>query len=353
VIGASNKDTAMSQPTVDELKRVLSARHARQHGAAPTHRAARPRGRARATTNRREVEQLLRSFFAKSGLDVAKLDQMLRGIQRDERDAFETLAAEDATHVDSDRQTLRYQIEGRQKAFEAINAHPIGGHFASTRIVLDKPFLIWQTPRPNLNEFIDSHYESLNSSVKIKIDTNTGSDITLFSFYFFWVNDGDFAAGVNVDSSLILNGICEVEAATGFFSGDRCGLSLSAQLTLLEWWNQPDGQPTQPLPQNSQFKTLASLDASGGGIFSSPDFKSRIFSFESADVSFDAFLIPAHSGAVFEVSVGVSYAFTDGGEDIADLILVDFADNAAGRFISCPSVNLELLTAPPGVIANA
>jgi hypothetical protein len=341
----------MPLPSIDELKRVLTAAHTERRRAAPGTRAAALSSQAQATTRRRGVEAHLRSFFTKAGLDVVKLDQMLGQIQRDEREAFARLAAEAATHSARDQQALRHAIAERRRAIELLNTVSIIPPAGPRRIVLDRPFLIWQTPRLE-ESLVDSKIESLHSSVKVRINTNTGSDFTQFNFYFFWENNSDFFAVVNVDTSLILNGFCEIEAVNGIFSGDKCFLELTGQLSLLELWDQTSGQPAQPMFENSQRKTAASLDASGGGIFSSADIKSQMFINDAVDLSYSIFAVPGNSLAVFEVSLVVSFAFTDGGGDIADLIFVDFADDGANRSIICPSVNLELLTAPPGTNAQ-
>ncbi len=335
----------MPQPTIEELKRVLTATRARRE-APPFRRLAGPPGRAQASTLRREADGLLRSFVTKAGLDVAKLDQIREQIRRDEQDAFAKFAAEAAKHADRDRQALRHGIEGKRKAYEALKAPPFLPPAGPSLIVLDRPFLIWQMPQEYGSEFIDSSYGSMDSSAKFTVETSTGSQSTQIIFYFWWVNDSDFLAVVNVDTSLILNGVCEVGAGTGFFSGDSCFLDLTAQLALLEWWDQTSGQPAQPMPESTQTMLAASLSASGGGIFSSPVFKSQMFINDPFDLSYTMFAVPGNSGVLFEVSLVIEYAFTSGGLNISDLILVDFATGA--NSIICPSVNLTLLTAPPG-----
>jgi hypothetical protein len=341
----------MPLPSIDELKKVLTSAPPERRRVAPGLRAAELSRRAQATTRRRGMEALLRSFFTKAGLDVAKLDQMAGQIQRDEREAFAKLAAEAAAHSARDSQALRHALAERRKALELLNTIPIIPPAGPSRIVLDKPFLIWQTPRLEAS-LVDTTIEPLHSSVRASINTNTGFDYTQFNFYFFWQNDSDYFAVVNVDTSLILNGFCEIEAATGFLSGDRCGLTLTGQLSLLELWDQTNGQPAQPLFESSQMRAVASLDASGGGFWSSPDIKSQIFVNDAFDLSYSLFPVQGHSVAVFEVSLVVQYGFSEGGGDLTDLIFVDFADEGKNRSVICPSVNLELLTAPPPVMTQ-
>jgi hypothetical protein len=85
------------RPTVEELKKVLAATHARRREVASFRRAAPSRPGAaggHAVQLRREAEGLLRAFYTRAGLDVEKLDQLGRQIRRDGRDAFERRRAE-------------------------------------------------------------------------------------------------------------------------------------------------------------------------------------------------------------------------------------------------------------------
>jgi hypothetical protein len=85
------------------------------------------------------VQALLRSFFTKAGLDVAKLDQMLGQIQGDEREAFEKLAAEAATYSARDQQAPRRALAERRKTLQLLNTIPIIPPAGPSRIVLDRP----------------------------------------------------------------------------------------------------------------------------------------------------------------------------------------------------------------------
>jgi len=60
---------------------------------------------------------------------------------------------------------------------------------------------------------VDSVIEPFVSRAKILINTSQMSDSTSFNFYFYWRNDGNAIALMNVFSKLIINGFCSAQAA--------------------------------------------------------------------------------------------------------------------------------------------
>jgi hypothetical protein len=101
---------------------------------------------------------------------------------------------------------------------------------------------------------------------------------------------------------------------------------------------------------------VTELNASGGGLFSDLYTHSKLLEFAPFDLSFDFFAVPARSTAVFEVSLEVDYFMS--GDNAGDLVQVDFENTKSDFFILCPSVQLELLTAPalrvrgPGIASS-
>jgi hypothetical protein len=216
-------------------------------------------------------------------------------------------------------------------------------------VTLDQPFLIWQLPNPQSEIFLDQVYAPFGSLIKINAYTTSGSDNTQFIFYFWWNNDADTFALINVSTSLVLNGKCAAAAAPAVLFGNNAYLDMSASLNLLQWWTQP---PTTPAYQSTQFHSITSLHASTGASFDfgSPDEKLQVFFFFPVDLSYSMLAVPPQSGLLIEVSVQMDYSF-DGGElDLSEFVQADFS--SGDGFIMCPSVQLEILTAAQSVASK-
>lgn len=342
---AQQRGFAVDQSRIEEWKPNLVAASTRRRESQTLQRAAGRTKSTHAPSLQHELQGLLRSSFSKAGFDLEKLDSMLAQIQKDKREAFAKQAEEAARHAARDRQAMRDAVQKRQKTYEILNrAREQNPHLIPSWTVLDRPFVIWQLPHPNLSEFIDSKIESLNSTVRFRVNTNSGSENSAYIFYFVWENATDYYAVLNAETTLILNGMCELFAAPGFFSGDSCFIYLSASLT--PFLIQPDGSWQLATPQTGQSQGVLGLNASGGGLFSSTDIESQTLSNQPFDLNYKLLLVPDRTTVVFEVGLDVSYGFSSGGGNISDLIYADFADEASFRSVICPSVNLELLTAP-------
>jgi hypothetical protein len=326
-----------------EVKRVVSAIKARP---SPWRTS---QARRVVSKNRRAIGKMVETALSKTGLDVGKIDKLLAQDQKEMRGLFAKENAAAAKHFSAAQAEYRQAMATRMKVSELL-ATP----FTSTLITLDKPFLIWQLPHPELDIFIDQHIEPNNSWIKLLIDTNAGSDYTQFLFYFLWENESDFFAVVNASSLLVVNGACEVMAAPGIFSGDTADFNMNASLTTMRWsgWGtnpatgHSNDQTAYPDYQQSQYQTITSLHAEGGHIFGDAGIENEGFSFQPFNLSEDFILVPGRAVTLFEVALYVSYGFDDGG-NISDLVSADFSNN--GRAIFCPFVQLELLTAPPSM----
>ncbi|MGA8595883.1 MAG: hypothetical protein WB676_14285 [Bryobacteraceae bacterium] len=235
---------------------------------------------------------------------------------------------------------FKRQREERRQALSLFSR--ILPPFVPVEVVLEEPFLIWQLPNPQSNIWISEQYAPSDSFVKFLVDTSEGSDSTQFVFYFWWENEQSSFALVNVNTSLILNGTCGVSAAPSVLFGNSASISLSANLTLLQWWEQP---PTQPLYQDSQMQFIVGLLAYTGASldFGSPDVKKKDFNFSPFNLSYSMLAVPPQSGVLIEVALQMDYSF-DGGElDISEYAMANF--NSGDNFVMCPFVQLEILTA--------
>jgi hypothetical protein len=334
----------MSKIDTDQLKNALAARFKQRRGFSKLRWPAGIPGQSQTAISRPGVNQILKSFFAKAGLDIEKLDQLISHNQNEARLTFEKQVEEAAKHSVADEAALRRGLAGRQKALEILQKFHPGHPRVPSTIVLDQPFLIWQMPDFESSIFIDSTTEPMNSSVRFEINTNTGNALTQFNFYFLWRNESDGYAVLDASTSLVMNGLCEAGSASGILSGDDTQIIVTTELLPLQWWDQVGGQPTEPVPEQGQSRQIVSLFTSAGGLFSSAGFSAQLVSNALVDLNYQLFGVPSGATAVFEVSVAVQYSISGDGGDISDLVLIDFADKATNRSVICPSVTLQLLT---------
>jgi hypothetical protein len=296
--------------------------------------------------HRKSVAQVLRPFFTKAGLDIEKLDKMSAQNQSELRRIFQSHKAEIAQRASLEMAAIREGFQQQARALRNLAGLPV---VPFTAITL-QPIFIWQT---HVDSFKGSHIEPGNNWVKFLIEAMSGAQVTEFSFVFLWQNQRNDLAVVNVASSLVLNGACEVVAATGVISGDTSDLLLNASLTLLGLW-QPDPQnpelpPPNPPWEQSQFQNVLSLEAHGGAFWDSPDYHTKNFSASSFDLRYNFFLIPPQSSAAFEVNLVVEYNFPGGGGNISDYVVADFAADNLGYELMCPGLQLDLLTVAQAV----
>jgi len=328
-------------PAIDEsqLKHALSTMHA---GALNLSRAELA-GRRESLTHRRAVEQLLRTSLAKAGVDIDKLSRLMTEEHSAQRRRSEQYAAEARKYLPAAEEAYRHAIDNRRQAVERLAA--LVPPPASTFVNLPAPFIIFEK---RFRYIVDSHIEPMNSWVKCNVGARLGgqnSDDAEFDYWFLWENASDFAAVINVSTSLVFTGHCSVSAAQGIFSGDETSLDIFAKLTLWQWWKTPQVPISFEGSQNQQ---PLHLEVQGGHIFQSGRTKTRDFSFEKFDLSFnDMFFVPARATAVFTVSFNMHYS-TDDFLNLENDVTADFATDPNFRVI-CPGVQLELLTAPPAV----
>jgi len=293
--------------------------------------------------SQRAIGEFLKKFFEKSGLQSSKLDRLILNRRTELKDIIKKQEADAKSSIASQYNIFNGALQSRRKAFEIMT-----GAFASSLVTLDKPFLIWESPHPELDIFIDSHTESANSFVTVYIDKKHGGDDTQFKFHFLWTNESDAWSLVNVSTSLILNGFCIVNADLGLFSGDDVRLFMEANLYVMRWsgWPpDPNGKPAdqtyEPIRQASQFQNVVNWSVAGFGYFGGGppgyNYQRQVFTATPFDLSYRLFPIPPRGVAIFEVSLRIKYGIQDGNDD--SLVLANFFDR-----IFCPWVQLEVLT---------
>jgi hypothetical protein len=248
--------------------------------------------------------------------------------------------------------SLREAIGSRRKALQHLaTVHP---GYPRIPIELNEPFLIWADPStlPGNNASLPSKWdyqiEPGASWVKIYINDSVDLDDLVYrggevDFYFMWQNPSANLATINVSTSLILKGEVQASSNTGFFSGENNTLHLSAQLSLIEWWNQP---PTYPFPEGSQFvDPIVYITATGGSFLGGSDIKA-VNLFNAYDLSYNLFSIPANAVAIFEVKLLYSY-HTHSGNVTVEL----YGTDQLNYYVMCPFVLVDVLTGP-GVVGT-
>jgi hypothetical protein len=254
------------------------------------------------------------------------------------------------TQRDTLGRLFRHGIDDRRKALQQLGT--IAQPYTPILIALETPFLIWANrflPHSNeplgTNILVDSHIEPLNNWAKILLNYQT--DDAFFAtdrlnFYFYWRNETGSDAVVNVASYLTLNGSCRVHASSSFWHGllapPRSDVSVDAELSVFEWWNDP---PTEPLSEPGQLQNVTTLSVQGG--MWSGDGKSTLVS-ANCQVTYDIFRIPSNDVAVFEVGLSLKYGMAEGD------VNVDFSFE--NNLVLCPYLQLEVLTVPRNVASS-
>jgi hypothetical protein len=302
--------------------------------------------------NTRAIETLLRKYFSRTSLPIDALNALMASRQAELRNRFKAQSAENAKDLRSKQIGFRQSMDNRRAALQLLSSP-----FQSTLLMLDQPFLIWAYPKLDLDVLIAWEYLPGDSFIKLKgVDNPVANYYNQFVFDFFWSNDSEFAAVINVATSLVFTGGCEIDSAAGFFSGDHNTLGLYANLDILRyngWGTDPvTGQSLDqtPLPnaQPTQGQQVVYLDVTGGGLFAGEKTKGQLFDFQSFDLSRDLIAVPAGASLLFTAAVNLSYSMSDP-LNISDSVFFDFADDTLGRQIVCPGLTLEILTPVSGV----
>lgn len=299
----------------------------------------------------RAIAQMFEGALKSSGVDIAKLEKLRAEKRREALRSFEREQAEIAKHRPETDAAYRQGIAGRRAALEVLKK-PFLTYFAD----VDTPVLIWEMPHPDLGIFIDQHTESMNSWVKVLVNTDGGSENTAFTFYFLWTNEtAQPAVIVNASTSLVFNGTCQVWAAgqTGFFSGDSDFANVGGTLSVWRWSGWVDPITGQDLNETEVFGlngtlsgNVANLQATGGGLFGGegvdPPNQPLQLNNQPLNLSAGPLFVPAGAVVMFQVAMTLDYGFTAGGDEISDLIAIDFANDQKGFLVRCPGVLLEV-----------
>jgi hypothetical protein len=209
-----------------------------------------------------------------------------------------------------------------------------GAFFDPTLIAL-KPFLIWMRA-PHSSMLRDSKIAPVGYSwAKVKGYFSGGNGEAQLSFYYYWVNQSAYPAGINVETNSVFNGYVEVDAYPGLFGGGHAKATIAMSLIPHKEWDLGAALP----PQGVAYPVSLSVDT---GSFLTSDFaydRKNLWQLEQS-LRYDAFVIPPGATGMFELRV-IFRSETDEG-----MVSFDFSTIPAYYHVAT-RCQLELLTGPP------
>jgi hypothetical protein len=279
---------------------------------------------------RRKLGKQLRSEFDGAAFDAKKIDKVLARNQAELGAVLKKADAAAAKRIAPIVKQQRQGIANTRKALELIRYQP---HLTTT-IPISTPFLIYATPVGMLN---DTHTEPFNNFAKFFYASNTAYDRVVVKFFFAWQNNSDFLAVINCSTDLIANGLIIDTAEPGWLFPGSAWIETWARLTVYMGSTTINYQGSQA-KQIGQVYTEAGYSEFGApGSINSKDIVGT-FGLSCSNIAVDPGRI-----VVFEVACSADWWIDFGGS-----ITVDFNSNVAGRQLVCPSLQVELLTAPQG-----
>ena len=331
----------MPQIDLTHLKTQLSEIHNQQRANQQALWQSAAPERAQKLRRRQEIDEFVKSFYAKAGLDIGKLNRLRAEHRNDQHNIFKKEQAEAAKSAAAKDKAFQQLVQQRRTATNFLT-----DFYPHTFITLTTPFLIWEYPHPDWSVLVDYGIEPSNSWLKFLLDTNTGSDLLTFSFKFLWANDQGYDAFVNIWSILALSGFCEADANAGIFDGDTASLNMTGMLKLFRvsgWPNPSDNDNYDTDISQSQIKAMASQRAHGGSIFGGHDSQSIMFdALAPYIVSRDNFFIPSGAVVIFEMDLQIFFSI-DGDPNVGNAVIANFANDANNWLVRCPYVELEVI----------
>lgn len=323
----------MAKISKSELKRALIAAEMKR-SKYPTSLRPDPAQHPKLLGSQRAAEKMFEAFFRQAGFDAKKFGVLQKQHNIELRRILDKQNADAAKRASRAKDTVHSTITNQSKTLEFLAASK--PFFPFPMVTLDKPFLIWASPRSNI--ISDSNIEPFNSWAKIKVDSTKSSGIDKLSFYFIWDNPSDFFAVINASTFMSASGHCEVTAHGGLSGIDPTTrysyLGVSAAFALWEWWKQP------PVPTPYATQMFASLAASAS-FWDNSDSVSVSDGF-GLDKTF--FIVPPRGVVVIEVALQVSYSNGHGH------IVADF--ESGGFKVGCPVVVVAILTSPSALASS-
>ena len=165
------------------------------------------------------------------------------------------------------------------------------------------------------------------------------------TFNFAWVNPSSYYQVINAKSYIELQGVCSVIRHGGFWPGNSSRLTIRSDLQLLGCWTDPPtllvgSSPLLTDPDRAYYQGhLVNLYLGPGGYLDGEEtYPANPAVLQGCNLEYDLCLIPPGGIVVFQISSGIEGEVYDG------QVIADF--NYDGYQISCPSVTIEVVTAP-------
>jgi len=297
------------------------------------------------TESQTAIQELLRSYLAKSAFPVDELNKLKAAVREEHRQLFEARVGETAKKLADDEIRLHQGLENLRQA-ERLLVQPC----QSQLVTLDQPFLIWQYPRLDRGIFLDWGNAPNNSFVKIKVYVHSGYiDTTRFVFHFLWTNQSEFTAVVKAKTSLIFNGYCLVEAGTGVLYGDnQSQFNVGASHRIWRWggWGDDPVTGNQTLIFDFFDHNVAGRNVEGGGLFGNVGFFTQELNFQPFFLNANPIAVPPFATIMYQVAADLDYTISQfwSGESEYNIVSLDFARDDLYYRIICPGAVLEVCT---------
>jgi hypothetical protein len=273
---------------------------------------------------RTKLSKELKPLFTGAGLDLGKIDKVLKNNQSEVR---RSLAKDKAATAKQFAALAKQRMAGLANTRAALE-HLANTAYLTTPIPVATPFYIGARP---VGFLTDDHIEPWNNWGKPALQyDHDGSGSDRVSFYFAWQNPIDYLAVINCSADLMVNGHVKNLADDGIFTGGTATVKLRAELNVfvgqfeISW-------------QAGQKSDIDTIHAEGSGIFDVGALGDRDV-VATSHLDCTSIEVDGDQIVVFEVAFVADYAIDDGSIDI------DFA--SGDRSVVCPVLNVELLTPP-------
>jgi hypothetical protein len=195
---------------------------------------------------------------------------------------------------------------------------------------LDEPLLI-ETTSNGIQPVVAA--APWNTSVKFQSQWNGfAADDAQLIFVFLWQNPRQTDVVINIESSLLLNGHCDVYQGGGGLNKSSI-LDVKAGMSLLA--DDPKSSGPRIL-YTSPYASLVTKLTDGGGLFGLGDWQVAGIS-RSLDFRYDVLVLPPSGSVIIEVHLDVFTIADDNG-----FVVLDFSSGDFG--VTCPGVAIAIIS---------
>jgi hypothetical protein len=282
--------------------------------------------RSRISSMRRDFGRRLQPLFGAGGIDIARIDQMLKEHQGEMRRLFDEQKNEAANLWSDANKEYQHTIDNRRETLK----HVTGIAHLVTPIVIDPPFSIYTIPSGMETE---SDIMPAVSYAKIKHGdgSNTSNDkIVSTRFLFAWQNETQYSAVINANADLIYRGIIQAMSHPGLVLGGSASLSLRAKLNV--YIRGTVYQGFEKLIAEVKTGTRGAIW--GGTVGGDIDQK---YVYDTTNLSYPEFIVREGELVIFAVILSAQYAVDDG------YVMLDFA-SSQDYFVMCNHLVVGLLS---------